>query len=470
MVHAGRDSDKPEKHKEEINAVKRTDTKNEDNKAGGNVPNKNCSSAGHISFKGEHDDFSGLTKASKSSSMDVGLGSAASDEPSNSSKMRKENVHPTRSNDFDSNGRSPPLSKKSSKAFSVDNSEKEAFNDMKKKTKVESEGAKGLVERQKSVGSNGGEEGLHAKAGHRRDERGEGGHGEGGHGEGAHGKDAHGEGAHGKDAHGEEVTNQDKKGKSPKKIKNVNEYLLERRSSQKITVFVGEKMQKAKADFKYGEDAHTNVSCRTDGDDMNGGAHVEANQDAEANREHNRVIEKKQKKTVFTAQLCKRSNADARACEELVKEKPKKTVFEAQLCKRSSADARACEELSKRQEKTIFESQLCERSNADARAGEELAKKNPEQTIFEAQLCERSNADARAGEELAKKQEKTVFESQACLTSKADARACDRLEDKLGGESVVYEAQMCVNSAADFKSSDKIKEVMKRNMADECHT
>ncbi|KJP87854.1 hypothetical protein AK88_02458 [Plasmodium fragile] len=446
MVHAGRDSGKAEKHKEEVNAVKRTDTLNvEKNRAGGNLPKKNCSSEGHINFKGESNEFSELAKESKSSSMDVGLGSAASDEPSTLSKAGKENQHPMRSTDHDSHGSSPSLSKKNSKTFSVDHSEKEACNDMKKKMKEDrSEGVNGKAERQKSLGSNVKEEGPHAKADHRRDEN-------------------------RRDAHGEEVTSHEK-GKAPKKIKNVNEYLLERRSSQKITVFVGEKMQKAKADFKYGEDPHANVTCRTDGDDMNGGSHVEVSQDPQAVSEQNRVIEKKQKQTVFTAQLCKRSNADARACEELVKEKPKKTIFEAQLCKRSSADARACEELYKRQEKTIFESQLCERSNADARAGEELTKKNPEQTIFEAQLCERSNADARAGEELAKKQEKTVFESQASLTSKADARACDRLEDKLGGESVVYEAQKCVNSVADFKSSDKIKEVMKRNMADECHS
>ncbi|ANQ06208.1 Uncharacterized protein PCOAH_00004300 [Plasmodium coatneyi] len=435
MVHAERDSGKPEKHKGEVDTVKRTDTRNTDN-----IPSQNCSSADHVNFKGENNEFAGLAKASKSSSMDVGLGSAASDDPPTCSKAGKENGHPIRSIDVDSHGSSPPLSKKNSKAFSTDHSEKENSNDTKKKVKVESEGGKGKVVRQKSVGSNRGEEGPHGKADDRRD-----------------------------DAHGEEVKNHDK-GKAPKKIKNVNEYLLERRSSQKITVFVGEKMQKVKADFKYGEDAHTNVSCRADGGDMNGGAHVEGNQDAEGNSEHNRVIEKKQKQTVFTAQLCKRSNADARACEELVKEKPTKTVFEAQLCKRSSADARACEELEKKQEKTVFESQLCERSNADARAGEDLAKKNTEQTIFEAQLCERSNADARAGEKLEKKQERTVFESQASLTSKADARACDRLEDNIGGESVVYESQKCVKSVADFKSSDKIKEVMKRNMADECHT
>ncbi|SCO65424.1 conserved Plasmodium protein, unknown function [Plasmodium vivax] len=445
MVHAGRDSGKGGKHEEEVDAVKRRDTPNGDHKDGGNLPNKNCSSAGHLTFKGEDDDFSALAKESKSSSMDVGLGSAASEQSPTYSKGEKQNGHSIRSTEPDSYGSSPQLSKKNSKTFSEGHSEKEACNDMKKKMKEHREGAKGgRAERQSCVGSNGGEEGLHAKADHRRDERGE-------------------------DAHEEEVPHQEK-GKPPKKIKNVNEYLLERRSSQKITVFVGEKMQKVKADFKYGEDAHENVSCHADGGDMNEGAHVEASQDVQTNGEHRRVIEKKQKKTVFTAQLCERSNADARACEELVKEKPKKTVFEAQLCQRSSADARACEELAKRQEKTIYEAQLCERSNADARAGEDLARRSPKQTIFEAQLCERSNADARAGEELAKRQEKTVFESQASLTSKADARACDRLEDKLGGESVVYEAQKCVNSAADFKASDKIKEVMTRNMADECHT
>ncbi|CAA9986612.1 conserved Plasmodium protein, unknown function [Plasmodium knowlesi strain H] len=444
MVHAERDSGKTEKHKGEVHGVKHSDTSTTDNTVGGDLPNKNCSSADHINFKGENNEFSGLAKASKSSSMDVGLGSAASDEPSTGSKGGKENGNPTRNTNLDSHGSSSSLSKKNSKTFSVGHREKEGSSDMKKKMKVEDEVVKGKAERHKCVESNGGEEGSHGKGYHRRDERGD-------------------------DAHVEEVTNHDK-GKVPKKIKNVNEYLLERRSSQKITVFVGEKMQKVKADFKYGEDAHSNVSCRADGNDMNGGGNVEVCKDGEGNNEHNRVIEKKQKQTVFTAQLCKRSNADARACEELIKEKPEKTVFEAQLCQRSNADARACEELCKKQEKTIFESQLCERSNADARAGEDLAKKNPEQTIFEAQLCKRSNADARAGEELAKKQEKTVFESQASLTSKADARACDRLEDKLSGESVVYESQKCVKSVADFKASDKIKEVMKRNMADECHT
>ncbi|EUD65265.1 hypothetical protein C922_04394 [Plasmodium inui San Antonio 1] len=445
MVHAGSESDRPEKDEGEVEEEKRTDTPNTDDKNGDNLPNKNCSSADHLHFKGEDDEFSGLTKASKSSSMDVGLGSAASDEPFGCSKAGKENAHPTGSTENDSHGTSPPLSKENNDTFRVNHSEGEACNDMKKEIKVDSEeGVKGDAEIDNSVGSDAGVEEAHAKEDHRREERND-------------------------DRHGEEVTDPDK-GKRPKKIKNINEFLLERRNTQKITVFVGEKMHKTKADFKYGEDAHTSVSCRPDGDDMNGGSHVENSQDGEADGEHNRVIEKKQKKTVFTAQLCERSNADARACEELVKEKPKKIIFESQRCERSSADARACEELSKRQEKIIFESQLCERSNADARAGEEIAKKNPERTIFEAQLCQRSNADARAGEEIAKKQEKTVFESQGRLISKADARACDRLEDKLGGESVVYEAQKCVKSAADFKASDKIKEVMKRNMADECHS
>ncbi|CAD2088287.1 conserved Plasmodium protein, unknown function [Plasmodium vinckei lentum] len=306
------------------------------------------------------------------------------------------------------------------------------------------------------------------------------------------------------------------------KIKNVNDFLAEKKNSKKITVFVGEKVQKVKADFKYGEDAPRNENQKTVYESEN----VSQNCIDDSQGNENRVIEKKQRKTVFVAQRCERSNADARAGEELVKKVPEKTVFEAQRCEKSNADARAGEAVVKKYpaktvfeaqrceksnadarageaiakkypaktvfeaqrceksnadarageavakkypEKTVFEAQRCEKSNADARAGEAVAKKYPEKTVFEAQRCEKSNADARAGEALVKKYpEKTVFEAQICEKSNADARAGDKLKETSTGK-VIYESQKCNKVITDYRATDKIKEVMKRNLLDECH-
>lgn len=102
------------------------------------------------------------------------------------------------------------------------------------------------------------------------------------------------------------------------KIKSISDYLTEENYSHRITVFVGEKVQKVKADFKYGEDPPKNMNPKTVFESVNVSPHCndDSNLDAE------RVIEKKQVKTVFVAQRCERSNADARAGEELVKKTP----------------------------------------------------------------------------------------------------------------------------------------------------
>ncbi|SCM19946.1 conserved Plasmodium protein, unknown function [Plasmodium berghei] len=294
--------------------------------------------------------------------------------------------------------------------------------------------------------------------------------------------------------HENKIEEVEPKANRPKKIKNINDFLTEKKNTQKITVFVGEKIQKVKADFKYGEDAPQNFNQKTVYESVN--IIKNCNDDSKGNEK--RVIEKKQEKTVFVAQRCEKSNADARAGEALIKKVPEKTVFESQRCEKSNADARAGEVLIKKvpektvfesqrceksnadaragevlikkvPEKTVFESQRCEKSNADARAGEVLIKKVPEKTVFESQRCEKSNADARAGEVLIKKvPEKTVFESQRCETSNADARTVDKLKE-ISSENVIYESQKCNEIITDFRASDKIKEVMKRNMLDECH-
>ncbi|ETW43680.1 hypothetical protein PFNF135_01940 [Plasmodium falciparum NF135/5.C10] len=50
---------------------------------------------------------------------------------------------------------------------------------------------------------------------------------------------------------------------SSQKVNKINDYFTERKNNQKTTVFVGEKMQKIKADFKYGEDVTPKVQNKT---------------------------------------------------------------------------------------------------------------------------------------------------------------------------------------------------------------
>ncbi|KEG01604.1 hypothetical protein YYE_03702 [Plasmodium vinckei vinckei] len=172
-----------------------------------------------------------------------------------------------------------------------------------------------------------------------------------------------------------EVEPTEPKPNGPNKIKNVNDFLAEKKNSKKITVFVGEKVQKVKADFKYGEDAPRNLNQKTVYESEN--TIQSCIDDSQGNE--NRVIEKKQTKTVFVAQRCERSNADARA---------------------------------------------------DARAGEKLVKKYPEKTVFEAQVCERSNADARAGDKLKEVSTgKVIYESQKCNKVITDFRATDKIKE-----------------------------------------
>ncbi|EUT71496.1 hypothetical protein PFAG_06055, partial [Plasmodium falciparum Santa Lucia] len=83
--------------------------------------------------------------------------------------------------------------------------------------------------------------------------------------------------------------------------------------------------------------------------------------------------------------------------------------------------------------------------------------------------CEKSTADARASDKLCDKVGNVyVFESQGSIRNDVYARAGEKLIQKKP-EKIIFESQQCKEIITDFRSSDKIKEVMKRNLTDECH-
>ncbi|ETB58473.1 hypothetical protein YYC_04069 [Plasmodium yoelii 17X] len=169
--------------------------------------------------------------------------------------------------------------------------------------------------------------------------------------------------------HKKKIEQVEPKANGPKKIKNINNFLTEKKNAQKITVFVGEKIQKVKADFKYGEDAPQNVNQKTIYESGN----IIQNGNDNFKENEKRIIEKKQEKTVFVAQRCERSNADARAGEALIKKVPEKTVFEAQRCEKSNADARTGDKLKEvSSENVIYESQKCNQIITDFRASDKI--------------------------------------------------------------------------------------------------